>query len=165
MTADLTRLIAELDQNDAALRAQAAEELCRLGESAAPAMTALAAACGDSSEEVRQWASAALEEMGAPDKAQIADLALLLQQEHADVAYWAATLLGRAGSAAAAVVGTLSATLRGHAAPAVRQRTAWALGKIGPGAAPALDALNAAAASDDPRLARLAKQALEQIGG
>jgi HEAT repeat protein len=49
--------------------------------------------------------------------------------------------------------------------PAVAQRAAWALGKIGPAAYPAAAALRVAAADDDPRLARLAADALAAIGG
>jgi HEAT repeat protein len=54
----------------------------------------------------------------------------------------------------------------GHAAPPeVAQRAAWALGKIGPAAAAAASALRTAAASADPRLARLAAEALAAVGG
>jgi hypothetical protein len=40
-----------------------------------------------------------------------------------------------------------------------------ALGEIGPAAAAALPHLRKAAADPDPRLARLAQQAIDQIGG
>jgi HEAT repeat protein len=163
MTADLTKLISQLDENDPAERAQAAEELCRLGDMARPAAVALVAACADPSESVREWAVAALEGLGPPDAADIEPLTVLVRRESADVAYWAITLLGRAGPAAAVAVGGLSAALRGHAASAVRERAAWALGKIGPAAAVAIDDLEAAAAGDDPRLARLAQRALDQL--
>ena len=38
--ADLTRLLAQLDESDAGVRAGAAEQLCRLGEAARAAATA-----------------------------------------------------------------------------------------------------------------------------
>ena len=47
----------------------------------------------------------------------------------------------------------------------VRQRAAWALGKIGPVASAARGTLKRAAGQGDERLARLAKEALESIGG
>jgi hypothetical protein len=47
--------------------------------------------------------------------------------------------------------------------PAVAERAAWALGKVGPAAAPAREALARAAASAHPRLARLAGEALTAI--
>jgi HEAT repeat protein len=53
----------------------------------------------------------------------------------------------------------------GEQAMSVRRRAAWALGKIGSSAHGATDALQQATANDDPRLARLARQAIEQIGG
>ena len=66
MTAELQRLISSLGVADAATRTQAAEELSRLGPEAAPAAVALVRACGDESEEVREYVVAALEEMGPP---------------------------------------------------------------------------------------------------
>jgi HEAT repeat protein len=47
----------------------------------------------------------------------------------------------------------------------VKQRASWALGKIGPPAASAREALARAARDADPRLARLATEALAAIGG
>jgi HEAT repeat protein len=49
--------------------------------------------------------------------------------------------------------------------PAVAQRAAWALGKIGPSAAAAVEPLRHAATRDDPRLARLAGEAITAISG
>jgi len=165
MCADLTRLMAELEYDDPAARAAAAERLCRLGGAARLAAVALVCASGDAAEEVREWAVAALEDLGPPDPADIGDLARLALHETTDVAYWATTLLGRAREDAKAAVGDLAQALADHGAMTVRQRAAWALGKIGPAAAPALPSLQDAARSDNPRLARLASQAIQQIGG
>jgi HEAT repeat protein len=81
------------------------------------------------------------------------------------VAYWAITLLGRAGDNAAPAVAALADILCSSAEPPVRERAAWALGKIGPTAQAARPALDEAAASDEPRLRRLAEKALEAIAG
>ena len=80
-----------------------------------------------------------------------------------DVAYWAATLIGRLGPDGAASVPALIAALEDSPHQNVRQRAARALGKIGPGAAAAKDSLQKAAAGDDPRMARLAERALGAI--
>ena len=64
MPAKISSLIAALSNADVAQRAQAAEELAQLGSDARPAAVAMVLACGDEAEEVRQWATSALEEMG-----------------------------------------------------------------------------------------------------
>jgi hypothetical protein len=80
------------------------------------------------------------------------------------VAYWAVTLLGRSGQKAATATAVLAGCLNAGCDPSVAQRAAWALGKIGPAAAAAGDSLEKAAAAADPRLARLAREALDAIG-
>ena len=159
-TPSITSLVERLSGPDAADRAAAAEALCRAGESASPAATALVAACGDDDDGVREWAAAALEELGPPPAEQIADLIPLAAASHPLVAYWAVTLLGRGGEAASSAVSALEACLAPGKAIEVRQRACWALGKIGPAAASARAALAVAAADSDPRLSRLASEAL-----
>jgi HEAT repeat protein len=165
MTADFQRLTSDLAATDPATRSQAAVELSRLGPEARPVAVALVRACGDESEEVLEYAVAALEEMGPPVVQDTDALAALLSDSAADVAYWAATLLGRLEANAAPAVPALAAVLDGQADLSVRQRAAWALGQIGPPAASALDSLKQVGDSGDPRLARLAQRAAEQIGG
>jgi len=167
MTADppITELAARLADPDAALRLDAAERLARGGEAVAAVAPALVRACGDADEQVREWVVAALEELGPPPDDAIATLAPLAGATDPLVAYWAVTLLGRSGQAAAATVSLLADRLGDRAAPEVAERAAWALGKIGPAAAAAVSALEAAAGSSDPRLARLAREALAAIGG
>ncbi len=162
---DIQALVASLSSQDTAARVEAAEALCRAGADAAPAAVALVRACGDDDDQVREWAVAALEELGPPPAAAIADLIPLAGDGHPLVAYWATTLLGRSGVAAAAATATLAASLDAGRDPAVAERSAWALGKIGPGAVAAKPALERAAAASAPRLARLAKEALAAIGG
>jgi HEAT repeat protein len=160
----LSQLIDDLNSTEVDLRRKAAEGLSR-HESASAAAVSLARASGDPDEQVRQWATAALEEMGAPSVEDAPALAELLAGSNADTAYWAATLLGRLGERAADVVPALARAVDSDGEMAVRQRAAWALGKIGRPAATVAESLRHATAADDPRLARLAKQALETILG
>ena len=95
MTTKISELAAALGDAFPAKRSQAAEQLCHLGTEAQEAALALVRACADSTEEVREWAVAALEALGPPLAADIAPLAALLRDENSDVGYWAATLLGR----------------------------------------------------------------------
>lgn len=160
--AAIAALIACLQSEDAVQRANAAQQLALLGAEARPAATDLVRACGDQDDQVRQWASGALEEMGPPLAADAAALTELLNHDAADVAYWAATLLGRLGGEARAAVPALAAALQADRALIVRQRAAWALGEIGV-AIGARAALEAAASAADPRLARLAREALDKV--
>jgi len=153
----------DLNSRDLAVRRRAAEQLAAHPD--AGAAVPLVRACGDADETVREWAVAALEGLGAPEAADAAALAQLLRGGHCHVRYWSATLLGRLGRHAASAVGPLSEATERDSDSAVRQRAAWALGEIGPSAAAARPVLAQAAAGDDPRLARLARQSLEKIVG
>ncbi|MFM9057955.1 MAG: HEAT repeat domain-containing protein [Planctomycetaceae bacterium] len=162
---DVNALAAHLAADDLPVRREAAERLARLGESAAPAAAALVRACGDADEQVREQAVAALEDLGPPPPAATGQLGDLVAHRDPLVAYWATTLLGRAGEDAATAVPVLVGCLESTVDLAVRQRAAWALGKIGPAAAAARDALARAASAEDPRLARLAAEAIDALGG
>lgn len=163
---DVPLLVEQLGSADADRRAEAAELLCRMGETAGSAAVDLVRACGDDDERVREWAVAALEGIGRPTTGATPRLAEFVGGKNPLCGYWAATLLGRAGQDAATAVGLLAAGVEAAADPAVRQRAAWALGKIGPAAAGAVEVLRRAAAQgQDPRLARLAQEAIGSIGG
>jgi HEAT repeat protein len=112
---------------------------------------------------VRDWAAAALEDLGPPGADDIVALGRLVGSPNPGIGYWAATLVGRCGADAESTVEPLATALAESPFLEVRQRAAWALGKIGPTAKGAIPALEEAARSDDPRLARLAGQALESI--
>ncbi len=142
-------------------RVAAAESLSMMGEDAAPAAVELVRACGDD-EEVRQWAVAALEEMGAPPESAIAALTELVADQDPTIAYWAITLLGRSGDRATGSQDALAKALGRQSDPAVAERAAWAFARIKPTADSACAALEQAAQSEEPRLARLAKDALGQ---
>ncbi len=165
MDADLSVLIAELAHPDVSRRSAAAKSLAKMGEAAAPAAVPLCRTSGDASEEVCEWSTSALEKLGPPaveDCPALQDLAAAPQE---DTAYWACTLIGRLKADAAPAVSALSNVLSEHAAINVRQRAAWALGQIGPAASAALPALKRAADDANPRLARMAQRAIDQIGG
>lgn len=161
---DISQLINGLNSSDVSERAAAAEELSLLGTEARPAATSLVRAVGDD-EEVTEWAVAALEEIGAPAGDDLPALQELLADENADVAYWAATLIGRLGPASSRSADALAAVLKSERDVAVRQRCAWALGEIGPAASSAADALALAAESSEARLARLAQASLASVRG
>ncbi len=162
--ADIRDWIEQLSDADVGRRAAAAELLCRAGESAAAAAVPLVHACADADDQVREWAAAALEDLGPPPDDSIPQLVELAGSSHPLVAYWAVTLLGRSGQKAATATAVLAGCLNAGCDPSVAQRAAWALGKIGPAAAAAGDSLEKAAAAADPRLARLAREALDAIG-
>jgi HEAT repeat protein len=160
---DVTQATADLKSNDAKVRAAAAEQLAQLEDAAQPSAVALVMANADEDEAVRQWATAALESLGPPAAGDIPQLAKLLSDPHLDVAYWAATLLGRLEADGAPSVPGLVGALQSHPEVAVRQRAAWALGQIGAAAKAAEPALVQAANASDPRLSRLAQEALEKM--
>lgn len=159
---DISQQIDDLNSPQVALRRSAAERLALTPD--AGAAVSLARASGDDDEQVREWAVAALEELGAPDVGDVAALAELLTDPETDVRYWAATLLGRVGEGARQAVGALSRVLDADAEPAVRQRAAWAIGQMGRAAASARQSLTRAAQTEDVRLARLAREALQKLG-
>jgi len=161
----LQRWIAELSSSEPAKVAAAAEALANRGCEARPAAVALVSACRTSDPTAHAWCAAALEELGPPLPDQIDSLIELARDPALDVAYWAVTLLGRAGKAAAPATATLIDVLRHSQELPVRERAAWALGKLGPAAGVAVPALHEAAAGDQPRLSRLAKNALAAITG
>ena len=128
---DLAQLVVRLRDSDGKARLDAAERICHMAEEAAPAAVDLVGACGDDDEQVREWVVAALEGLGAPPEASIPALGGLAASENPLAAYWAITLLGRAGQAAKSAVPAVTACLQSKD-EAVRRRAAWAIEKIGP---------------------------------
>ena len=160
---DPEHLGVRLGSSDADIRAEAAERLAQAAEAAAPAALPLVRACGDDDERVREWAVAALEGMGPPPPDTLAGLTSLVGHAVPLVGYWAATLLGRAGQDGAVAVDALAACVASGGDASVRQRAAWALGRIGPAAKPARAVLEKARQAADERLARLAGEAIEAL--
>jgi HEAT repeat protein len=162
---DVQSLVKSLGSSDVAQRREAAQRLAQLEDAAQTAATALVEACDEADEDTREWVVAALEALGRPPESQQPRLIEQLGHPCALARYWAATLLGRLEDRAGEnAVRQLAASLEADDDVAVRQRAAWALGKVGPAAAAARDALTKAAASSDSRLARLAAQALANLG-
>ncbi|MCO6457167.1 MAG: HEAT repeat domain-containing protein, partial [Pirellulaceae bacterium] len=64
---DISSLSSDLSSPDAEVRRAAAERLASLEADARPAAVPLVRCCGDADERVREWAAAALEQMGPPD--------------------------------------------------------------------------------------------------
>jgi HEAT repeat protein len=156
---EVDALVAQLRDERVEVRAAAAEQLCHMGSDAHAAACALVTAAGDD-PLVREWAVAALEELGTPDEESIAELTALTASDLELVAYWAITLLGRLEEAALPAEPALVNALNSSIHDSVRQRAAWALGKIGGRSPAAIDALQRASQTSDARLARLALQAL-----
>jgi HEAT repeat protein len=144
-------------------RRVAAERLLQLGTNASSAAVALLRACQDDDEQVRELVSAALEDLGPPPLDSLAELREFCGHRHPDTAYWAVTLIGRLGTRAGMATAELAECLGEDRAGSVRQRAAWALGQIGPAAAGAESVLRDVLRDPDPRLVRLAQQALERI--
>jgi len=163
MNKELAAIIDQLEGADPAAQTAAAYQIALLGAAAQGAAVALVRTIAIPDEEVLEACTAALEEIGPPPADQIELLAALAGDCSSDVAYWAVTLLGRATNNASAAVPALAAVLSGDADLPVRERAAWALSEIGPAAASAAPALQAAAASPEARLSRLAKKALDAI--
>jgi len=163
-SSDVSQLAGALGDPDPVVRQQAAEQLAQIGPEAQTVVVDLVRACADDSADVCERVVNALEEIGSPAIDDVGRLSPLLGSESADVGYWAATLLGRLGAKAAAAVPALAAAVVAPLDDSVRQQAAWALGKIGPSARPALRTLQETAEDDgDSRLARLAKKAIQQI--
>ena len=150
-----------LQSPDAKQRAAAAEALSLMGPDAAFAAVELVNACADE-EAVRDCAVAALEELGPPPTESLERMTRSVSASDSLVAYWAITLLGRAGATASSSQDELIAVLAKSQELSVKERAAWALGKIAATSDAAKLALGQAASSSDARLARLAKASLEQ---
>ncbi len=155
-----------LRSTDTATRRAAATALANSEISLTPWAIALVEAAGDLDEHVRAWAADALETLGTPRITDLPPLVRLLQDStDGEMAYWAATLLGRLGPAAFPATEVLSHTVRHSPYLPVRERAVWALGRIGPRAKSASSALRDASTKGPPRLRRLATAALESLRG
>jgi HEAT repeat protein len=144
-------------------RASAAESLAQLGAGCRDACLELVRACG-TDQVTREWAAAALEEMGPPPSTKLVSLVPLLASDSPDVVYWAATLLGRLEDQAELAADSLANVIESERDLFVRERAIWAARKIGCSSPTILQALNAARDRGPDRLARLATEALDQIG-
>ncbi len=154
----------QLSSEDVAQRRLAAERLAQDEEAARMSAPQLVKACGDVDHEVREWSVSALESLGVPPCDNLKELSLLLSDDNGDVVFWAATLIGRLGTAAAPATAALTEVLNASSHLPARERAVWALGKIGSAASMAIPSLEQAAKSPHVRLARLANELLISSG-
>ncbi|MDG2381361.1 MAG: HEAT repeat domain-containing protein [Pirellulaceae bacterium] len=158
--ADSQQIETLVDQlnGEAEQRAAAAEALAQLGAGCHAACVPLVRACG-TDEMTREWATAALEEIGAPLVDTIPDLIRLVDNDSPNVAYWAITLLGRSEESAEQACDSLAKLICSDRDLSLRERAVWAVAKIGHQSPTLLDALKTASQSNHERLARLASGA------
>jgi len=123
-------LINQLQDADLRMQVAAAESLAGLANQAQPAIVALVQHSGSADEDLCNWCTAALEEIGPPTVEQIDELALLASSANSDVAFWATTSLGRAGSLATSATTILKQRSNDASTPEVKKRAIWALEKI-----------------------------------
>jgi HEAT repeat protein len=165
-TANLSELFAKLRAGSQDVRRWVVEQLIDHPKSYRDWIPTLIEATGDLDETVREWAADSLETMGAPRSFDLPEIVELLSEAYdGEVAYWAATMLGRLGPSAHPATDVLARTIRFSKYLPVRERAAWALGQIGPRAAGATLILRETSENATPRLRRIATEALESIRG
>ncbi|MCC9604371.1 HEAT repeat domain-containing protein [Blastopirellula sp. JC732] len=160
MATDLSQLMDHLNSDEISVRLAACEKLAQIGPDARSAAVPLCRLTADPDESVREAAVSALETLETPAIEDASALAQLMSSSAADVRFWAATLLGRLGPSAERQAPALLAAITGDQAIPVQQKAVWAIDQIGVRTASAKAALEQAAQSTDPRLARLATKAL-----
>ncbi len=114
----------------------------------------------DENEEVRAWASDTMSNVEQPSSELAPQLAELTRHVNAPLAGWACKLLGKMGAQATPFQSSLVAALMGHAEKSVRQLAALSLKSIPNWTQETVAALKSAASDADPRLSRLAVDAL-----
>ncbi len=136
------------------------QQLALEPEQAQSHMLSILSSLASDDEEVRAYASDCLEQIETPEPAALAQLASHCTAHSAPIANWACKLLGRIGTIACQ--GPLTAALNEHESLGVRQQAALALAKLANLQPGTIAALKQAALSNDPRLQRVAQQALEK---
>ena len=114
----------------------------------------------DENEEVRAWASDVLTSVEEPSIEWAPQLAELTRHVNAPLAGWACKLLGRLGKEATRYQSSLAQAVSQHPEKSVRQLAALALKSVPNLNHDTVVALKAAASDADPRLSRLATDAL-----
>lgn len=163
MSSDNAQACADLSAVEVECRREAARHLGQQVEISPDCIVALVQAAGDEDDEVAEWSIAALERCGPALAEHCSELMALANDADADKAWWAVTILGRMEQAATPAISTLVQLLKQCAETNVRQRAAWALGQIGACSSEVVTELESARRSGDPRLSRLAEDALKRI--
>jgi hypothetical protein len=105
----------------------------------------------------------ALRRSGSLSRSELPDLLRLAQQEQGRTSSVAVHLIGTLGSGGVDAVALLVNLLQAHRNDAFGRTVARALGAIGPAALAAVPELRAARRSDNKRVRRAARAALEKI--
>ncbi len=126
---------------------------------------------GSRDDNVRMYAAQALEAKVVATCDEIETLAGLLDDgEDGETCYWAATMIGRVGSARDigdridGVIDALQQCIGDSMYLPAREQATWAVAQIGPPAQAAVPTLRETAQTAPPRLQQMARQALEVIG-
>lgn len=130
MSDTVEALAQQLNSDQLSTQISAAEALAGLAEDARPAIVKLVKYAGSDEEDLSNWCTAALESVGEPSIDQIDELALLASSANENAAFWAATLLGRAGKNATPALPALADRANDPSTPEVQKRAAWAVEKI-----------------------------------
>ncbi len=160
----LPALRTALADSAAAVRAQAASSLGRLGAPARAAIPDLTGLLADPDETVRGRAAEGLGRVGAADPQTVPSLVALLEDPSPDIRAAAARALGAIGGTAAAAVQALAPLLQDRDEE-VRKGAADAVGRIGVLPEAAADTLTEGLANGDSMVRARAAEALGNLGG
>lgn len=145
-------------ETEAAVRAQSAAALGKIGVKGDDVLNALVVAVGDSEPHVRHAAIQALRRLGPEPTMLIPVFTQVLNDAHPDVAVRAMGALADIGEAA------VPALIEATKEPKARHWATVVLAEIGPKAAAAVDALTGLASDPEPEVRLQALIALGQIG-
>ena len=159
--------IRSLGDSSAAQRVAAADALgrvLRIQPESPRVVKALIGALGDENDAVRMAAASALTAQGVRAEGAINGLhAALHDSAHSEMRYYAALVLGRLGTAAGAGTAEALAESLDDPDPRVRAVALDALGKLGLGASPAVDAILARTHDKEPGVRLKAFETLMRV--
>lgn len=155
-------LLLGLKASSPEVRAETLRKLSRLDQviGITPIVVAMA---GESNSDVCMWAAEVLERSIVPSADETSELVQQLQSSNGEVIYWAASMIGRLGEKASDAAISLTQCLENSSHLPAKEKVVWALCQIGPDASVARDALRRVAEQPQPRLARLASEALKRL--
>lgn len=146
---DIQLLVAALEAESVADRRRAAESLAMLAEQSRSAAIPLLHAVTDHDEDVRNWATEALENLGPPDPADTDSLLNLVETSaEDDVRYLALVLLGRLDAGGGVVFDELVASRESIQTPVVLVQYLKTLSRL---------------ATEDPRRQRLREMCRREL--
>ena len=161
---DAPPLIKVLREGDARARADAAEELGRIGPAAAAALPVLREAFKDPDAQVRLTAALAVAQVNPKERSAVPVLVAGLKDAAPEVRRAAAAALGKLGPGGREAVEELARAVK-DADLKVRWEAVDALAQIGPDAKDAAPSLLEALRDEHAGLRAVAAQALGEVGG